>query len=109
MYGDLGHFLIRQQDWLGVAEGRIGLAHQPFEQVMLVPYLFLRGELDSASTASASDVQIGAGVSVRTRFRQDPLLGCALQPEFFLRVAHDLSRTGGRTASRFLAGVIARY
>ena len=109
VYGDLGRFFIRDRDWLGVLEGRVGATHQPFDNVLLVPYVFLRGELDSAVRSTATDVQIGVGLNLRMRFLQDLMLGYRLQPEIFVRVSHDISRTGGRTGTRFLLGVISRF
>ena len=109
VYGDVARLLQVNRDWLVAAEGRLGGSIQPREQLKLIPYAFVRYELDSAKNGSDYSVQVGAGLSLRLRFFDDPLLGYLFEPELFARVAQDIARSGGKTGTRFLFGIVSRF
>jgi tetratricopeptide (TPR) repeat protein len=108
VYGDVGRLLLHDHDWLAVGEVRLGGSLQPYEDLMVTPYVFVRDELDAAGSGTSNSLQIGAGVSFRMRFWHDPLLGYRLEPETFIRIAHDVSRNGGPVGTRLLGGIALR-
>ena len=109
IYGDLAKLLARDRDWLGVLEARVGGSLQPHEQAMLVPYAFLRGELDNARSGEANSVQVGLGLSARLRTTHHDLYGYLAEPELFARVVQDVTRSGGKVGTRFLLGLAVRF